>query len=134
MYSHSIQLSNRIKMRCSPKTQWHFKKSFSYRLPSKQWFRFLSFWSLSAIVGTHLVKCIIIKVCINCDSRFVFSLLSFSALNNISFLVISSHGLVSTIAMSLIHEPYRNAIFRFGKRGTHHRTASISFIRHSHLH
>ncbi|CAO4377578.1 unnamed protein product [Caenorhabditis nigoni] len=33
------------------------------------------------------------------------------AMNNISFLIIASHGLISTIAMMLIHKPYRETTF-----------------------
>uniref|UniRef100_A0A1I7TXQ3 Serpentine Receptor, class H n=1 Tax=Caenorhabditis tropicalis TaxID=1561998 RepID=A0A1I7TXQ3_9PELO len=31
--------------------------------------------------------------------------------NNIAFIIISSHGLISTIAILLIHEPYRKTLF-----------------------
>ncbi|CAO4377493.1 unnamed protein product [Caenorhabditis nigoni] len=51
------------------------------------------------------------------------------AMNNICFLIISSHGLVSTIAMLLIHEPYRNVLFKCGETRRESRTMSVSIVK-----
>ncbi|KAF1753645.1 hypothetical protein GCK72_020202 [Caenorhabditis remanei] len=83
---------------------------------------------VSITIQTAIPIAVIIIPLVYCAYSLAYEFYS-QAMNNLCFLVISSHGLVSTIAMLLIHEPYRNVLFRWGKAERQSRTMSISIAR-----
>ncbi|CAL2043706.1 unnamed protein product [Caenorhabditis brenneri] len=83
---------------------------------------------ISITIQTAIPIAVIIFPLVYCAYSLTFEYYN-QAMNNICFLIISSHGLVSTVAMLLIHEPYRDVLFRCGKSGRQMRTTSISIAR-----
>ncbi|CAL2043707.1 unnamed protein product [Caenorhabditis brenneri] len=65
---------------------------------------------ISIIIQTAIPFAIIILPIAYCG--YMMATESYNQMfNNFAFIIISSHGLISTIAILLIHEPYRTALF-----------------------
>uniref|UniRef100_A0A1I7TXR3 Serpentine Receptor, class H n=1 Tax=Caenorhabditis tropicalis TaxID=1561998 RepID=A0A1I7TXR3_9PELO len=63
-------------------------------------------------IQTAVPLCVILLPLLYCVYSFVRQYYN-QTLNNVSFLIISSHGMISTLAMILIYQPYRDSTFYF---------------------